>query len=353
MHNYGATFNTDRQPVLPFGDLLSQKKIEPIALLPIGSKIKSFKIEHFNSVDSANVQAVNQKIKIKLPNFADLQSYSLNVDSQEMVTKSLDLTLLDQSNLRSMKRFWWHWLLSSSQKISFLVLLILFQSSSQASNLLERAKIYIDLDSHEAVTLPTSSKIYLNHSQASPFNRAITEARKIEVNSPFYPEAREDINRWSKTILDIAQGRADQGDLAGAIAAAELIPQNYSSTELIAQEATKAVKNWQQTGQKDLYPDYLVQAKTLINPNQASSYNQAIGILQQIAPGAKEYREAQHLISRWNEQIYLITKNRAAEGNFQQAVEAAILVSPTSIYHQLAKDVIEIKIKSIYAQYLQ
>ncbi len=353
MHNYGATFNTDRQPVLPFGDLLSQKKIEQVALLPIGSKIKSFKIEQTNSSDSANVEAFNQKINIQLPNFVDLQSYSLNVDSQQAVSLSHDFMPLAQGNLRASRRFWWHWLLSSSQKISFLVLLILFQSSSQATNLLEKAKIYIDLDSHEAVTLPTSSKIYLSYSQASPFNRAIREARKVEVNSPFYPEAQSDINRWSEIILDIAQGRAEQGDLAGAIAAAKLIPQNYSSTKLIAQEATKAVKDWQQTGQQDLYQDYLVKAKTLINPAQASSYNQAISILQQIAPGAKEYPEAQNLISRWNEQIYLIAKNRAGEGNFPQAVEAAILVSPTSIYHQLAKDVIEMKIKSIYVQYLE
>ena len=349
MQNCGATFdvNVNQQPVLPFADLLSQKQTQKVAILPIGAKIKSFKI-------SSNAQALNQTIKIKLPNFVDLQSYSQNVDAQEITTQSFHpVPITSQCNLRTIQRFWWHWLLSSSKKISFLVLLILFQSSSHATDLLERAKIYIDLDSHEAVTLPTSSKTYLNDSQASPFNRAIREARKIDVNSPFYPEAESDINRWSETILDIAQGRADNGDLAGAIAAAKLIPQNYSSTKLIAKEATKAVKDWQQTGQQNFYQDYLVKAKTLIDPERASSYNQAIGTLQQIAPGAKEYPEAQSLISRWNEQIYLIAKNRAATGNFKQAVEAAILISPTSIYHQLAKDAIEIKIKSIYAQYIE
>ncbi|HEY9771385.1 MAG TPA: hypothetical protein V6C71_23315 [Coleofasciculaceae cyanobacterium] len=113
------------------------------------------------------------------------------------------------------------------------------------------------------------------------------------------------------------------------------------------------MKDWQQTGQEqNFYQDYLVKAKTLIDPERASSYNQAIGTLQQIAPGAKEYSQAQSLISRWNEQIYLIAKNRAAS-NFKQAVEAAMLISPTSICHQLAKDEIEIKIKSIYAQYIE
>jgi hypothetical protein len=360
MPNCGAMFSSDQQPALPLADLLCQKKIEQVALLPIGAKIKSFKINHQDPFDSFPTQALKQK-NIKLPNFVDLQSYPLNVYSQhygqQMVSQTTDLVPVEsQCRLRASNRFWWHWLLLTSTKISILVSLILFQSSFQGSNLLEKAKIYIDLDSQEAATLPASSIAYLKDSQASPFNRAIEESRKIEVDSPFYREARRDITRWSEIILDIAKGRASDGDLIGAIAAAKLIPQNNSSTQLIAQEATVAMEDWQLRAQtQDLNHHYLTKAKAQIsiNPDEASSYNQAIGILQQIIPGAEEYSEARNLISRWNKQIYLIAERRADKGNFQQAIEAALLITQDSLYYRLAQDSINHKIKSMYVEYIE
>ena len=354
MLNYGAISSSDRQPVLPLADLLCRQKIEQLALLPIGAKIKSFKIKQQDSFDSCPIQAL--KRNIKLPNFADLQSYPLNVDRQQIVSQASVILLESQCSLRTNQRFWWHWLLLTSTKIFILVSLILFQSSSQASNLLEKAKIYLDLDSQEAATLPPSSTVFLNDSQASPFNRAIEHARKIEVEPSFDPQARADIIRWSETILDIAKGRANDGDLVGAIAAAKLIPQNYSSTQLIAQEATAAVKNWQLIAQtQDLNHNYLAKAKAKIsiNPDQASSYNQAIGIAQQIVPGATGYLEARNLISQWNKQIYLIAEQRADKGDFQQAIEAALLITEDSLYYPLAKDSINQKIKSIYVEYIE
>ena len=340
MQDFEATFRIDRQPVLPPVDLLSRQNSETIACLPIGAKIKSFKIDNLHPHS-------DRTLKIELPNFAYLPSYLLNADGGAVADSPSFST--QQGNVRSVKRFWWHWLLLTSKKISLLVLLILFQSSTQAKDILENAKIYIELNSSEATTLPASSRAYLQHSQASPLNRAIRQAREIEAESPFYAEAQEDIERWSETILDIAKGRASEQNFAGAIAAAELVPQHNSTTKSIAQQATEAVASWQLQAQRnDLYQSYLNQAKMSIDPRRASSYNQAIGILKKIAPGAKEYAEARHLIDRWNEQIYLIVKDRAAQGHFKQATEAAILVSEDSSYHQLAKDSIEMKIKSIY-----
>ena len=178
------------------------------------------------------------------------------------------------------------------------------------------------------------------------------ESRAISVDSPFYAQAQADIYRWSETILDIAKGRAQEGDYAGAIAAANLIPQNHPATKTVARQASAAVQDWQQIGKRNLYRDYLARAQATIQPQQASSYNRAIGILRQIAFGSKEYTVAQNLIYEWNKQIYLIVQQRADKGDFKQAVEAAKLISSRSIYHQLAKDEIEHKIKSIYAQYL-
>lgn len=355
MSNCGAMSSSNRQPVLPLADLLCHKKIEQLALLPIGAKIKSFEIKHQDSSNCAAVQNLHQKVK--LPNFVDLQSYALDFKRQQILNQTpnfISATL--QGNLTTTKRFWWQWLLLTTTKISILVLLILFQSSSQASNLLEKAKIYIDLDSQKAATIPASSVALLKNSQASPLNRAIEAAREIEVDSPYYPEARQDITRWSEVILDIAKGRAGEGDLAGAIAAAELIPQNYSSTQLIAQEATVAMEDWHLQAQtQNLNRNYLAEAKAqiLLNPNQASAYNQAIEILQQIVPGAEEYPESRNLIERWNKQIYLIAKQRADQGNFQQAIEAALLITQDSLYYRQAKDSINHRIESMYVQYIE
>lgn len=349
MQNSAAMLKVNQRPVLPCAELLNQTTIDHLTQLPIGIKLKSFKI------DGANfAQALPQQEQLKLPDFAALSAYSVQVARNQVIEQSNhadDMTLSKSlQRWRARARFCWQWLLSSSRQVSLLVLLILLQSSSQATDLISKVKIYSDLNSHQAVTLPTSNKIHLHQIQASPFNRAIRQARETEVNSPFYPEAREDIYRWSRIILDIAQGRADNGDFAGAIAAVELMPQNYPATQVLARRAAQAVQVWQQTVQEqELYRDFLSRAKHTIQPDSASSYNQAIAILRQIAPGAKEYTAAQTLIGQWNQQIYLIAKKRALQGDFQQAVAAAILVSPNSIYHQLAKDEIELRIKTIYA----
>lgn len=348
MYNNEAFQNLDRKPILPFANLLSQNQIRPSIPLAIGTKVKSFKIDprHLSGVKINDYEAV-----IKLANFASLDSFIFDRDRSQLSEFSL-YSFIFQGSLATVTRFWWNWFLSSTKQISLLVLLILFQSSSQANNLLERARIYTELDSRNIATLPESSQVYLKSSQASPLNRAIRQSSQITADSPFYPQAQTDISRWSETILDIARGRAEDGDLAGAISAASLIPQDNPSVELLAQQATTAMQAWQERGkEQNLYGDYLAKAKATIDSNQASSYNRAIGILRQIPSVAEEYPAARSLISQWNREIYAIAKRRADLGNFKQAVEAATLIPANSIYHQLAKEEINQKIKSIYAGY--
>ncbi len=355
MQNNGTTLNIHRQPVLPFFSSSSQTRLKKIAPVPIGMKIKSFKIEDVNSSRSSIAQVVKMKTTIKLPNFVNSQPSTLNIFTEGVVTQSLNSysrrypqpNRVTQPKLRhsgGTKRFWWHWLLLVGSTI--LMLPLLFQTSSQASNLLEKAKIYLELNSQQATSLPESGQIYLQNNQASTFNRAIREARTIEPNSPSYQQAQADIVRWSEVILDIAQGRVAQKDFAGAIAAVKLIPQDETSVYSIAQQATEAVKHWQLRAQRqNLYQNSLSRAKKLINPSQASSYNLAIRMLQQIPPGVEEYPKVQYLIRQWSRQIYLIANYRAAQGDLKQAIEAAALVPKDSFYYQEARNLI-IKWKS-------
>ena len=199
-------------------------------------------------------------------------------------------------------------------------------------------KIYTDLDSQQADYLPDSSRIYLKNNQASTFNQAIDKAKEIQPDSPFFRQAQADITRWSEVILDIAYGRASEGDLSGAIAAAKLMPEDNSSTKLIAQKADEAVQTWQSKAQEqNLYQNYLARAKASIKPEQASSYNKAIGILRKINSEVEEYSEAQDLIKQWNKQIYLIANRRAVNGDLKQAAAAAALLSRNSPYYEEAK----------------
>lgn len=129
---------------------------------------------------------------------------------------------------------------------------------------------------------------------------------------------------------------------------------------MIAQEATETAEDWKLRARtQSLSRNYLAKAKAKAqtqlsaNLNQASSYNQAIALARKIAPGAKEYQEAQNLISQWNKQIYLIVEERVAIGNFQQAAEAAVLITQDSTYYQLAKDAINQRIQSMYVQYIE
>ena len=344
----GATFNIHQQPVLPLSNPPSRKQLKKIAPLPIGVKIKSFKIEDANSSRSPIAKAVNLGTTVRLPNFVHSQPSPLDIFTDRIVTKSLNFCSPSYSQpdggtqpkpckSGSTKRFWWHWLLLVGSTI--LMLPILFQTSSQARNLLERAKVYLELNSQQATSMPDTGRIHLQNNQASQFNRAIRQARSIEPDSPFYQQAQADIIRWSAVILDIAQGRASQGDFADAIAAAKLVPQDETSVRFIAQQAAEAIEHWQLRAQRqNLYQHSLAEAKKLINPNQASSYNQAIRILRQISPGIKEYPEAQNLISQWSKQIYLIASHRAARGDFKQAIAAAALVPKDSPYYQEARN---------------
>ena len=310
--------------------------------------MKSFQIRKANGLSKVNPN--NSVARIDLPNFAQAQSLTLDIFTNRVFAKSINFygqnyppargyTPIRKKATSSHKRFWFRCLLIIGSTI--LLLPLLLQTSSQARDLLERAKIYLELDSSQAKILPDSGRHHLQDNQASFFNRAIGQARTIEPNSPFYQDAKTDIIRWSEVILDIAQGRASQKDFAGAIAAAKLIPQDETSVSFIAQQATKSIEHWQRRAREQKIEQYsLEEAKKIIHPTQASSYSQAITIVRQITPEMKGYQEAQTLTQQWSRQIYLIANYRASRGDFKRAIAAATLVPKDSPYYKGARNAI-------------
>lgn len=100
------------------------------------------------------------------------------------------------------------------------------------------------------VASPQTSEQILNDARsiikptlASDASRAIDRANRIPPNDPLYAQAQQDIDRWSRNILDIAKKRAEQRDFKGAIAAAQLVPKR--STTVYA-EAQKVIPQWKQ-----------------------------------------------------------------------------------------------------------
>jgi hypothetical protein len=169
---------------------------------------------------------------------------------------------------------------------------------------------------------------------ASLFNDAIERARQVPLGDSQYERAQADINRWSQVILDLAQGRAAAGNFNGAIAAARLVPEDQAEVHAQAQAE---VRRWQQ---RQVNRQLLQQAQGVLQPDQATSFNEAIALAQQIPPDYPEYPLAQERISQWSQDILVIARARAATGDIAGAVAAAEKTPPgTSAYEQAQQEI--------------
>lgn len=78
---------------------------------------------------------------------------------------------------------------------------------------------------------------------ASEASQAIQRALKIPQGDPVYAQAQQDIDRWSRNILDIAKSRAAQKQFKSAIAAAQFVPKERPQLHA---EAQKLMQQWRQ-----------------------------------------------------------------------------------------------------------
>ncbi|MBP0007717.1 MULTISPECIES: caspase family protein [unclassified Roseofilum] len=177
----------------------------------------------------------------------------------------------------------------------------------------------------QPVSAPTLTQVtsILGSQQASLYVKAIEEARKISADNPNYAEAQGKIELWSQAIMDIAMGRAAQGQFEGAIAAAQLVPPEVSAYSA----AQSSMTTWQQqAAQAQANQVVIQQASTKIKANQASSYNQAIAQVKTIGTDQPRYSQAQTLANQWSSEILKIAYRRLASDGPAQAIAAAELV---------------------------
>lgn len=188
------------------------------------------------------------------------------------------------------------------------------------------------------------AKTFLKDGSASSFNKAVVKARTIPASDPLYPQAQQDIERWSLTILDIANGRAARGDFQGAIGAAKLMP---DVNEPVYNQSKEAIAQWEELSKsQNVNAALLSAAKGQIKRGAASSYSKGIQQANKIQPGEPKYEEAQQLIGQWSETILKIAQLRGSQGKLKEAVEAASLVpSGTKSYQQAQKNIANWKTK--------
>jgi hypothetical protein len=170
--------------------------------------------------------------------------------------------------------------------------------------------------------------------QASDFSQAIAQAQRIRPGQPLYQQAQQSIATWSQVILDLAAGRAAQGNLNSAIAAAQLVPRDRPEVYSAAQQS---IARWQQ---QQTNQNILQQARSAIRRNQASSYNRAITIARQIPANQPLHNEAQQLVGEWSQAILDLARSRANQGQLNSAVQTAALVPANTPAHAAAQEAI-------------
>ncbi|MCW6048706.1 caspase family protein [Microcoleus sp. A2-C5] len=188
------------------------------------------------------------------------------------------------------------------------------------------------------------AKTFLKDGSASSFNRAVVKARTIPPSDPLYPQAQQDIERWSLVILDIANGRAARGNFSGAIGAAKLMP---DVNQAVYNQSKQAIAQWEELSkEQDVNVALLLAAASQIKRGAASSYSKGIQQANKIQPGQPKHEEAQQLIGEWSEAILKIAQLRASQGKLKDAVETASLVpSDTKSYEPAQKAIANWKTK--------
>jgi len=190
----------------------------------------------------------------------------------------------------------------------------------------------------ETITVLERAYIVLQANSPSSYGEAIKQASKIKQGDPLYQKSQESIERWSRNILDIAQGRAKTGNYLGALAAAGLVPQD---PQPIYTEAEKLIRQWSPLAKKQQANQVLLStAKGSILPGQASTHVQAINIARKIPAGEPGYVQAQALIKQSSQGILNLAKVRAASGNYALAIQTANVIPKDLPAYAQAKSLI-------------
>jgi hypothetical protein len=149
------------------------------------------------------------------------------------------------------------------------------EQSDEFKRLLDQAAMGVLKEARAAISRPRALS---DVNQASDFSTAIQLAHRIKPNHPYYGDAQQDMQRWSRIILELAASRA--------------IQPNQGDTVIAAQNYVSAIK-----------------AAQLVPEDQGETFT-----------------TAQRLIARWSQNILSLAEARAKEGEINIAIQAASLI---------------------------
>ncbi|MEL7399473.1 MAG: hypothetical protein AAFN68_02745, partial [Pseudomonadota bacterium] len=157
-----------------------------------------------------------------------------------------------------------------------------------------------------------------NNAQPTPEPDAPSEAN---LDAPPSPED----NAKAKELIDQANAAIEQRDYSEALIALQQVPnsQRDSTFSSVLTRARAGNAEIKQTN-----ASLLIEARTSIQPTQASQFSEAIAKARLIKPGEPSYNDAQEDIRNWSRIILDISEGRATSGNLNGAIAAARVMPP-------------------------
>ena len=150
---------------------------------------------------------------------------------------------------------------------------------------------------NQAKTMLIRIRNPMPENQVSDLVEAIKVARLIKADQPLYSESQQNIDRWSRLIMDMAQGRAERANGSSAADAADNYTKAISAARLVPtdqpvyEQAQQAISLWSQ--------------KILDLANTRASNGEldlAIQIGELVPPNTPDYAAAQEAIANWRNQ---------------------------------------------------
>lgn len=224
---------------------------------------------------------------------------------------------------------------------------------------------------------------------------ALAVVKNWPQDHPLASQANQLTDKWSGSILAIAQQKLDQGQLREAVSIARQVPQsssvyseaqttvtawesNWDQGQKIASDVQTALKQqeWRQASEQlqlltELNNEYwrqqaqqlaqqigtekraweqLQEAQDLAQVNTPEQLAQAIMLATQVNPQSYARGEAEAERERWSQALLKIAKEYLAAGNFQDVVTAAEKVPLDSSVHAEAANLMQFGQAQTFAQ---
>lgn len=151
---------------------------------------------------------------------------------------------------------------------------------------------------NKAKTMLIRPRQMMAENQASDLVEAIKVARLIKPDQPLYQEAQQGIDRWSRIMMDMAQGRAERSNSASVLDAASNYNMAISAARLVPGDQPKVKEQAQQA--ITLWSQMILD---LANEQAAKGdLDLAIQIGEQVPPNTPIYAQALESIANWRNQ---------------------------------------------------